>query len=102
MDLRRGWSHGCSGSTEDAGYWTSELMRKNGFFNNFDWLKGGNSKRKELSGGPTIATVVGDIETTMFDAELRTYGEDLRECIPCVGNARCRLVRVFSPLLADR
>ena len=34
-----------------------------------------------MSEDPTITTIVGDIETTMFDAETKIYGNDRRECI---------------------
>ncbi len=34
-----------------------------------------------LTTGPTIETVLGEVGTTMFDVDTRTYGEEIRECI---------------------
>ena len=64
---------------EDGGWWNKDLIHKNGFLKNFGSVR--DSPGMGLSTGPTIETVLGEVGTTMFDVDTRTYGEDIRECI---------------------
>lgn len=64
---------------EDGGWWDKDLIHKNGFLKNFGAVR--NSPDMGLTTGPTIETILGEVETTMFDVVTRTYGEEIRECI---------------------
>ena len=67
-------------ATEDSGYWNRDLIHKRGFLTESNWLKDRDAGKSGLSEGPTLATVVGDIETTVFSAKTQKDGEDLSEC----------------------
>lgn len=65
--------------TSDAGYWSDEEVRKDGFLDDFGALDGARDRR--LTDGSTVASALGDIETLMFDVEEWTYDSPTRECV---------------------
>ena len=64
---------------EDSGGDWSNQARTDGFLGHFGSLFGSPGMR--LTRGPTVATVLGDVETTEFDIDFPTHSDPPRQCI---------------------
>lgn len=68
-------------NTDKPGYWHSNAIHKARFLREFGSLRDISKGDLGVEKGPTIETVLGDVETVEFDYDIRTYGEPLRQCI---------------------